>query len=151
MTECEKDLFRDTWVRFIGYSNEVGESFRPVVPVKLVRATYGMAFAYVLADTGDKSWKMFRKGGGPKKVFVETGDALIWQTLASVAVPGLVINRICHYTQRYLEKNVPKISHAPRKVAAVAVSLASIPIIVYPIDKGVSLLMDVTYRRWFHT
>lgn len=43
-----------------GYSNEVGESFRPVVPVKLVRATYGVAFAYVLADTVDKSWKMFR-------------------------------------------------------------------------------------------
>ncbi|CAH2268851.1 mitochondrial fission process protein 1 [Pararge aegeria] len=151
MVDSEKDLFRDTWVRFIGYSNEVGESFRPVVPVKVVRATYGVAFAYVLADTVDKSWKMFSKGGGPKKVFVETGDALVWQTLASVAIPGLVINRICHYTQKYLAKKVPKIAPAPRKIAAVAVGLASIPLIVYPIDKGVTLLMNATYRKWFHT
>lgn len=36
---------------------------------------------------------MLQKGGGPKKIFVETGDALIWQTLASVVIPGLTINR----------------------------------------------------------
>ncbi|XP_023938070.1 mitochondrial fission process protein 1 isoform X2 [Bicyclus anynana] len=134
-----------------GYSNEVGESFRPVVPVKVVRATYGVAFAYVLADTADKSWKMYKKGGGPKKVLLETGDALIWQTLASVAIPGLVINRICHYTLRYLEKKAPKIPHTPRKMAAVAVGLVSIPAIVYPIDLGVTLLMNATYRKWYHT
>jgi hypothetical protein len=32
------DVFRETWVRFLGYSNEVGEAFRPIVPKFVVRA-----------------------------------------------------------------------------------------------------------------
>ncbi|XP_050353787.1 mitochondrial fission process protein 1 isoform X2 [Nymphalis io] len=130
-----------------GYANEVGESFRALVPVKVVRASYAVAFAYVLADTGDKSWKMFRKDGRVKNVLVETGDALLWQTLASVAIPGIVINRICAYTHKYLQKNVSKIPAKPRSLITVAVGLASIPIIVKPIDISVTMFMNLTYRQ----
>ncbi|XP_047538643.1 mitochondrial fission process protein 1 [Vanessa atalanta] len=147
MPEQEKDFYRDTWVRYLGYANEVGESFRSLVSVKVVRASYAVAFAYVLADTGDKSWKMLRKDGRFKNVLVETGDALIWQTLASVAIPGFVINRICAFTQNYLQKNVSKIPPKPRSLITVAVGLASIPIIVKPIDMSVTMLMNLTYRR----
>ncbi|XP_045454017.1 mitochondrial fission process protein 1 [Melitaea cinxia] len=148
MTEQGKDLFRDTWVRYLGYANEVGESFRALVPVKLVRASYGLAFAYVLADTGDKSLKMYKKDNRARNILLETGDALIWQTLASVAIPGFVINRICKYTGQYLKNNVTKIPPTPRSVITVAVGLASIPIIVGPIDLSVTVLMNLTYRRW---
>ncbi|XP_046963700.1 mitochondrial fission process protein 1 [Vanessa cardui] len=147
MPEQERDFYRDTWVRYLGYANEVGESFRSLVSVKVVRASYAVAFAYVLADTGDKSWKMLRKDGRFKNVVVETGDALIWQTLASVAIPGFVINRICAFTQNYLKKNVSKIPPKPRSLITVAVGLASIPIIVKPIDMSVTMLMNLTYRR----
>lgn len=41
-----------------GYANEVGESFRALVPVSLVRLSYAIATGYVIADTADKSWKM---------------------------------------------------------------------------------------------
>ncbi|CAH0713453.1 unnamed protein product, partial [Brenthis ino] len=150
MTDCEKDLFRDTWMRYLGYANEVGESFRSLVPVKVVRASYALAFAYVLADTGDKSWKMIRKDGTPKKVLLETGDALLWQTLASVAIPGFVINRICVYSQNYLQKNVPKLPPTPRKLLTVGIGLVSIPFIVHPIDDSVTCLMNYTYRKWVH-
>lgn len=40
-----------------GYSNEVGEAFRSIVPVSIVRATYVAAFGYVCADALDKSRK----------------------------------------------------------------------------------------------
>ena len=48
------DLFRDTPVRFLGYANEVGEAFRPLINVNLVRATYGIAITYALADSWNK-------------------------------------------------------------------------------------------------
>ncbi|NXG59698.1 MTFP1 protein, partial [Hemiprocne comata] len=54
MGAAERDLYRDTWVRYLGYANEVGESFRPLVPVSLVWASYGVATAYVTADAIDK-------------------------------------------------------------------------------------------------
>lgn len=38
----------------VGYSNEVGESFRALVHPNIVRASYAVAFGYVLADTADK-------------------------------------------------------------------------------------------------
>lgn len=40
----EKDIFRDTPVRLLGYANEVGESFRAQLPLRAVHATYGVAF-----------------------------------------------------------------------------------------------------------
>ena len=52
-SNTEKDLYRDTPVRLLGYTNEVGESFRYIVP-GFVKPSYGISFAYVLADTRDK-------------------------------------------------------------------------------------------------
>ena len=43
---------------FTGYANEVGEAFRALTPLWFVRSTYGVASAYVVADTYDKSSKM---------------------------------------------------------------------------------------------
>ena len=54
----EVDIYRDTPVRLLGYANEVGEAFRALVNVKLVHASYGLASAYVLADTYDKASKV---------------------------------------------------------------------------------------------
>ncbi|XP_074916137.1 mitochondrial fission process protein 1 isoform X2 [Chelonoidis abingdonii] len=54
---AETDLYRDTWVRYLGYANEVGESFRAIVPISLVWASYGVATTYVMADAIDKGKK----------------------------------------------------------------------------------------------
>ena len=53
MEKQEVDLYRDTPVRYLGYANELGESFRYVTPW-LVKPSYAVAFAYVFADTYDK-------------------------------------------------------------------------------------------------
>jgi fission process protein 1 len=43
---------------YLGYANEFGEAFRPLIHVNWVRLSYGIASAYVLADTLDKTLKM---------------------------------------------------------------------------------------------
>lgn len=43
-----------------GYANEVGEAFRSLVPKSVVHGSYGLASLYVLADTFDKSKKMYK-------------------------------------------------------------------------------------------
>ena len=35
--EGEVDIYRDSPLRYLGYANECGEAFRPLVPVELVR------------------------------------------------------------------------------------------------------------------
>ncbi|KAL4709366.1 hypothetical protein ACJJTC_007098 [Scirpophaga incertulas] len=146
-SKSQKDIFRDSWIRYMGYSNEVGEAFRPVVPVRLVRASYGVAFTYVLADTVDKGVRMMMEDGRPRNVMRATGDALIWQTLASIVIPGITINRICAISGSVLTK-YNRIPPRLRGLLTVGVGLASIPIIITPIDTAVTLLMDRTYRKW---
>ncbi|XP_073947950.1 mitochondrial fission process protein 1-like [Choristoneura fumiferana] len=145
----QKDMFRDTWVRYLGYANEVGEAFRPVVPARVVAYSYAIAFGYVFADTADKSTKMIRQDGRPRSVAIATGDAILWQTFASVIIPGYTINRISAFTGRGVKKFGRVLPSFVGKGITVAVALCCIPIIVSPIDHMVTFAMNHTYRMWY--
>ena len=91
--EGETDIFRDSLLRYCGYANEVGEAFRPLVPVAVVYVSYVIAITYILADTVDKGKKGADNGG------LLTGglgaiDTFCWQMLASVLFPSFIINRV---------------------------------------------------------
>lgn len=145
-----KDLFRETPVRYLGYSNELGEAFRPLISKSLVNFSYVVATGYVLADTYSKASRIYNTpvalGGGTKKAAIKAGDVLLWQMLASVIIPGFTINRICWGTGRLLK--MAKAAKAVRKTAPTAVGLASIPLIIHPIDKLMDYVMDNTYRKY---
>lgn len=64
------------------------------------------------------------------------------------SVSKYVYFRICAFSQNTLCKYAGKIPPTVRAWMTVGVGLASIPIIVHPIDKGVTVLMDNTYRKW---
>ncbi|GLD91940.1 hypothetical protein PINS_up000473 [Pythium insidiosum] len=86
----EQDIWRDSLVRYLGYSNELGESFRPIVP-QLVVPSYLVAFGYVLGDTYDKATKAHAlattQGVSEQKRTALTAnaavDTLLWQSLVS--------------------------------------------------------------------
>ena len=50
------DIWRHTMLRYLGYTNELGESFRPIFP-KFVVPSYVVSFGYVFCDTADKTIK----------------------------------------------------------------------------------------------
>lgn len=77
-----------------------------------------------------------------------SGDTLIWQLLASVGIPGFTINRICWASKKALKiTNFAKGTPIAKFVPTI-IGLASIPFIIHPIDRGVDLLMDETYRKY---
>ena len=138
------DIWRDTPLRLLGYANEVGESFRYMYP-RLVAPSYVLAFSYVFADTQDKATKQYRSDGQQmtKRLVTSSLDCLIWQTLASVLIPGFVIHKVVKATTWATKGRFgPKGNLIP-----VFVGLFTIPFIVKPIDHGVDLLMDHTYRK----
>lgn len=55
----EIDVFRDSYLRYCGYANEVGESFRPLVPKLFVHFSYAVAIFYVLTECGVKSRRIY--------------------------------------------------------------------------------------------
>ena len=110
----EVDIYRDTPLRLLGYANEVGEAFRALVHVNWVRLSYGVASAYVLADTNDKAGKMGKSlpendPNRTKQIAVAAIDTLLWQAFASVIIPGFTINRICAASLYTFGKTMPQV------------------------------------------
>lgn len=60
--ENKKKLFIELYYKILGsrylaYSSDVGESFRPIIPPHLVTATYVISWTYVLGDVAYEGYK----------------------------------------------------------------------------------------------
>ncbi|KAG1653956.1 hypothetical protein FOA52_008977 [Chlamydomonas sp. UWO 241] len=155
----ELDIWRDTALRFVGYTNEIGEAFRNVLP-KLVGPSYTIAFAYVAGDVLDKAKKSYVAEGGAGRrptalptatTIVWAMDCFVWQTLASVLVPGAIIHKVVEATSWGVAKAAPGkerlLGLVPASLVPVVVGLAAIPFIVEPLDHAVTVVMDATLRK----
>ena len=136
---------------FVNSIYQVGEAFRALVSVGWVRLSYGVASAYVLADTDDKAKRMSSSlseddPDRTKKVAVAAFDTLVWQALASVMIPGFTINRLCAASLYAMARAAPGVALNTRKWATTAIGLGVIPFIVHPIDSLVHYGMDNTTR-----
>lgn len=65
-------------------------------------------------------------------------DTFVWQALASVAIPGFTINRVCA-ASLYVLGTATRWPLAVRKWTTTALGLLAIPIIIHPIDRWVLL------------
>ncbi|KAF7379201.1 hypothetical protein HZH68_017046 [Vespula germanica] len=145
------DLFRDTPIRYLGYANEVGEAFRHRVPRSVVQLTYVISSGYVLGDVIDKGYRVFQNDRTPfrvKHVVLAIADTLLWQSFASVIIPGFTINRVCVVIQ-YAQKKTTNLALKNHWVPTI-IGLLSIPLVVRPIDYVVEETMNATYRKWFN-
>ncbi len=61
----------------------------------MYRPSYILAFAYCYGDVQDKAFKTYKWSGYKfsSAICVNAFDAMLWQLLASVFVPGYIINR----------------------------------------------------------
>ena len=146
------NIFRDSAVRYLGYANEVGESFRYQFP-RFVIPSYVVSFGYCLADAATSGHAAYDKainaGSSTATVdsVVSTMDTLIWQSLASVAIPGATINAIVKASRFAVQKSPMALPTLAATWIPTAVGLGSIPLIIHPIDNLVDRLMDSTYRK----
>eukprot|EP00438_Fugacium_kawagutii_P016502 Skav228925 [mRNA] locus=scaffold3800:119059:122378:+ [translate_table: standard] len=74
--------------RYIAYSSDVGESLRPVIKPWKVNLSYGIAGAYVLADTGLAGYRKQQQNCPREEVAAACAHTLVFQTVASLALPA---------------------------------------------------------------
>jgi hypothetical protein len=228
--EEEYDIWRDSLLRYLGYSNELGEALRPVLPAAYL-ASYCLAFAYVFADSVDKGARAdkkkrrklatsaflemdsrcdgyltkedvqaaFKKLATPlsdadvdkwfasvesssnervdlkeflaayesqddkvvKMVdalekpsedggilanpsLIAGADALIWQVIASVALPGFTINRFVTLTEIGCEAQAQ--TNIVAEYFPTVLGLSMIPLICKPLDELADIGLDNTLR-----
>ena len=143
------NVFRDSPIRYLGYANEVGESFRYQYP-QFVLPSYLLAFGYCAADaitTGYYTYnkqEAFSNDQKLQRTLIGTFDTLLWQSLASVAIPGFCINMIVK-ASKYTVLHAPKQLRLPSIAVSwlpTFIGLGSIPFIVHPIDHSVDYILD---------
>ncbi|EFO23906.1 hypothetical protein LOAG_04576 [Loa loa] len=149
----EVDIYRDTAIRFLGYANEIGEAFRAWIPANAVRLSYVVAMGYVFSDTADKSRKTYQLNYLNNKersraVAFRAIDTLIWQSLASVVIPGFMINRVCYLSTKLLSWST-KWPLKIQKLTSTLLGLCTIPFIVKPIDTAVEIGMESSIRKFY--
>lgn len=81
-----------------------------------------------------------------KNVLLSMTDTLLWQSFASVIIPGYTINRVCAAVQ-FIQKKSNN-THLKNRWIPTLIGLATIPIIIHPIDNLVEEIMNITYRKW---
>mmetsp|Transcript_14322 Transcript_14322/g.29456 ORF Transcript_14322/g.29456 Transcript_14322/m.29456 type:complete len:188 (+) Transcript_14322:3-566(+) len=138
----EVNPYRQLPLRLLGYMNELGESLKPFLkapPLSYIYpGSYAVATSYVFVDSNKHASisSAANEGRGYGGYFV---DGLVWQMLASVVVPGFVVNRVVWGVGR---------AGGSKQLQTIA-GLASIPFIIKPIDAGVEFAMDKTVRKLF--
>lgn len=58
--------------RYVAYTSDIGESFRPVAHPWLVRSAYGISWAYLLGDVGHEGYKAYLRN---RCALIPPGDA----------------------------------------------------------------------------
>ena len=104
-------------------------------------------------DTGDKAGRAYRQssaagtgeGGDEHAAPVRASaayaaDTLLWQGMASVLIPGYIINRYVTITGQAMHRLGA--GGLAGRIASTAVGLLAIPFIVEPLDEGVHMIMD---------
>eukprot|EP01059_Diplonema_ambulator_P012759 TRINITY_DN23223_c0_g1_i1.p3 TRINITY_DN23223_c0_g1~~TRINITY_DN23223_c0_g1_i1.p3 ORF type:complete len:164 (+),score=54.97 TRINITY_DN23223_c0_g1_i1:36-494(+) len=137
------DWWRDSNVRYLGYANEFGEAFRPLIPKQAVWASYAVAIGYAAGDAVDKTQLEMAKSGDTKRSLVIGGCAAVWQFLASVTLPAFAVHKQVDLTTQVLSTRAPP---AVARFGPTFSGLAVIPFLPYILDPPITMAVDSLER-----
>ncbi|KAI0003042.1 mitochondrial 18 KDa protein-domain-containing protein [Russula compacta] len=138
--------------RYLAYTSDVGEAFRPIVPPSIVTAAYGISWLYLAGDVGYESYKAHRRGPTPFEAahFTEpTRVGLVavkraaFQSVASMALPAFTIHTAVKQAKKAFDK-----SSNPRLRAwgPTVTGLAIVPALPYIFDHPVEVATDRAFQ-----
>ena len=134
--------------RYLAFSSDVGEAFRPVVSQKLVRFSYGLTWGYVFGDIGYSTYNAYKLH--PHNIdFVKdrASRATAFQLIGSVGLPFLIIHTGVHQSSNFFNKVTPNIKLL-RAWGPSAVGLAIIPLLPAFVDHPVERAVDYVFNTY---
>ena len=127
-------------VRLVAYTSDVGESLRPVIPRWAVTGLYGVSFAYVGCDVYVQAHGAIAAKASDEVVARTAVETLVFQLLASIAVPSLIIHKAVHAVEARAKTWTP----GPlARWAPPAVGLAIIPVLPYVVPTPLSRILPI--------
>ncbi|CAE6391667.1 unnamed protein product [Rhizoctonia solani] len=134
--------------RYIAYTSDIGEAFRPVVHPALVTAAYGVSWAYLAGDVGYETYKANRQGPSaieaanfsePTRLSILATQRAVFQSVASMGLPAVTIHTVVKQaTKAFVNvKNVRVKAWGPTFTG-----LAIVPFLPYMYDHPVEHATD---------
>jgi len=137
--------------RYVAYTSDIGEAFRPLVPPWVVTAAYGVSWIYLTGDVSYESYKAHRRGPTPLEAanFSETARLGIvaaqratFQSIASMALPAFTI----HTAVRQAKKAFVNAQNVRiRTWGPTMTGLAIVPILPFLFDHPVEHVTDLAF------
>lgn len=115
--------------RYVAYTSDIGESFRPVAHPWLVRSAYGISWAYLIGDVSHEGYKAYMRNqrlrgslNDEHKNAVASQEVVkpeyipaiedfrsimaqraVFQSIASMGLPAFTIHSIVRYSGQFLK------------------------------------------------
>jgi fission process protein 1 len=161
----EEDVLRDTDARYLAYaqrvarvlapgtrylafSSDVGEAFRPVVSKNMVRLSYGLTWGYVFGDIGYSTYNAYKlHPDNSNFVKDRAARSTLFQLVGSVALPFLIIHTTVAQSAKAFAKYTPNYKHV-RAWGPSALGLALIPLLPTFVDHPIEKAVDYAFNHF---
>ncbi|TEB35335.1 hypothetical protein FA13DRAFT_1811058 [Coprinellus micaceus] len=134
--------------RYVAYTSDIGEAFRPVVPPWVVTAAYGVSWLYLSGDVAYETYKAHHRGPSPveaanfsepTRLTISAVQRAAFQSIASMALPAFTIHTVVAQAKKAFvnTKNVKVKTWGPT-----VTGLALVPALPYLFDHPVEQVTD---------
>ena len=131
-------------VRYLAYTSDFGEAFRPVAHPYLVTASYAVSIGYVVGDVAYECYADYHHGVRDSHLYHNTAKRAVFQGIASLAIPAFVIHTAVIQSKKHFWKTF---SNARLKtLGPTATGLALIPFLPLA-DEPVEHVVDSFFNR----
>lgn len=93
-----------TIIRYLAYTSDIGEAFRPIVSPKIVTSAYAISWGYVICDVAYEGYKDYKHGSDNSHIARTVLERSLFQSIASMALPAFTIHTQVHLFQKVFKK-----------------------------------------------
>eukprot|EP00455_Lapot_gusevi_P034130 TRINITY_DN3755_c0_g2_i1.p1 TRINITY_DN3755_c0_g2~~TRINITY_DN3755_c0_g2_i1.p1 ORF type:complete len:253 (-),score=61.89 TRINITY_DN3755_c0_g2_i1:148-906(-) len=129
--------------RYLAFTSDFGEAFRPVAHPRLVTATYGVSWMYCIGDVSYEAYKAHQRKQSREEITRLVTERSIFQVFASMAFPAALI-----HTQVRVAKKVFNRMGRFQRWGPSAAGLALIPFLPLALDKPVEHAVEWLSNRF---
>jgi len=131
--------------RYLAFTSDVGEAFRPVAHPYLVTASYGVSWLYCMGDVAFEGYKENKRGGTNQDVAQVVAKRTVFQATASMLLPAFTIHSLVKIAGKFFQR-----MGRFQRIGPTVAGLAMIPALPFMFDHPVEHLLDYVWPETHH-